>query len=358
MDGQIGKDFLEDYLTKTDPLFKKYLDSKIKESRGVGMLPSEVLSSFAEIARKGKKIRGSLVVLGYKAAGGREEKEILETSLFVELIHAGLLVHDDIQDRDSIRRGLPTIHKEYEDKAREIGLGKDSGHYGVSLAINAGVSAYYYAYEKLLSNNFPTRRLVKAALVTSEYIARVAHGQTLDLANVFVNNISQQELLNILKYKSAEYTGVLPLLVGAILAGRQDEKYLSAVKEYGLCLGWAFQIQDDILGAFGQESKLGKSVGIDFKEGKVTLLVLHLAKHGTEKQKEYLKYVLGNKKITKAEVEEMKRILKEAGSYDYVMKLGWDYVKRGEKVIPMITDNKKLQDTFRSLLYFMMERAS
>lgn len=355
-DGQLGKEFLLDYLKKTDPLFKKYLDTKVREAGKVGELPADLINAFSDIARKGKKIRGSLVVLGYKAAGGRDEEEILDTSLFIELIHSGLLVHDDIQDRDTIRRGLPTIHKKFEEKGRELGLGGESKHYGISVALNAGISAYFLGFDKLLENGFPRRRLVKAARVTADYITRVTHGQALDVSNNIITNKSEDELLNILKYKSAEYTGVLPLLVGAILAGREDEKYLSAIREYGLCLGWAFQIQDDILGAFGDEQKLGKSVGIDIKEGKVTLLMLHLAKQGNSSQKKFLQHVLGNKNITKADVERMQQILKDAGSYDYVVNLGWSYVRRGEKIIPTITDNKKLQAIFRSLLYFMMER--
>ncbi len=357
MNGEAGKQFLEEYLVKTNKLFKSYLERKIREAKKVGDLPGQLISDFSEIAQKGKKIRGSLVVLGYKAAGGRDEKAILDTSLFIELLHTGLLVHDDIQDRDVIRRGLPTIHKRYWDKAKELGLGKDAYHYGISMAINAGISAYFLAMDKLLNGNFPMKRIVRAGRLTADYITKVAHGQALDVSNIFMNNKSEEELLNILRYKTAEYTGVLPLLVGATLAGKEDEKYLEALRQYGLCLGWAFQIQDDILGAFGDEKRIGKSVGIDFREGKVTLLVLHLAKNGTRQQKEFLKRCLGNKSITNEDVRELQEMLKEAGSYDYVVKMGWNYVKRGEKYVSLITKSRRLQKIFTSLLYFMMERA-
>lgn len=358
MDGDLGKKYLQEYLSKTDLLFKKYLDRKIKEAERLGALPAEILKSFSEITRRGKKIRGSLVVLGYSAAGGNDERAILDASTFIELIHAGLLVHDDIQDRDVVRRGLPTIHKEFETKAKNSQvLADEAKHYGLSLGLNAGISAYFIAFDKLLNSDFSPERLYKAAQITSEYIIRVSYGQALDVANVIINNINQHELLNILRYKSAEYTGVLPLLVGAVLAGKEDEEYLKNLREYGLCLGWAFQIQDDILGAFGDEIKIGKTVGSDFKEGKVTLLMLHLAKHGNSAQKAVQKQVLGNKKITKADIAKIQQVIREAGSYDYVVNLGWSYVKKGEKLIPKITKDKKLQEVFRSMLYFMMERA-
>lgn len=357
MDGEVGKNFLTDYLKKTGPIFERYLVQKISEVKEIGELPSALLSSLSKITRKGKKIRGSLVVLGYKAAGGTDEKAILDASLSIELIHAGLLVHDDIQDRDDIRRGLPTIHKEFSDLGQKARLGKESAHYGLAMGINAGISAYFLGYDKLLESNFPEERLTKAARITADYILRVSHGQALDVANVLINNINQEELLNILKYKTAEYTGVLPLLIGASLAGKSDRLYLKALKEYGLSLGWAFQIQDDILGAFGNEETLGKPVGSDFREGKVTLLMLHLAKHGTPEQKRTQQQILGNKKISKEEISLMQQTLRDCGSLEYVKNLGWDYVKKGEKLIPSITKEAELQNIFRSLLYFMMERA-
>lgn len=356
-DGKIGEDYIKNYIRESAPVYEKYLKEKIRDAKQLGSLPAQLLTDFSEIAQKGKRVRGALVVLGYEAAGGLDHQEILEASLSIELIHSGLLVHDDIQDNDDIRRGVPTIHKRFEAKGYAKGLGQISKHYGISMAINAGISAYFLGMDKLMYSDFPSDRVVQAGRITTDYVNRVAHGQALDVSNLFVNNINQDELLNILKYKSAEYTGVLPLLVGATLAGEKRAKYLSYLVQYGLSLGWAFQIQDDLLGTFGEEAKLGKSVGIDLKEGKVTLLVLHLAKHGNKKQRDRLKQIFGNKHLKNSDVEDFKKMLKDVGSYDYVLNMGWDYVKKAEKYIPKITDDPKLSEIFRSLLYFMMQRA-
>ena len=107
---------------------------------------------------------------------------------------------------------------------------------------------------------------------------------------------------------------------------------------------------------FGNEKKLGKSVGIDIAEGKVTLLALHLIKHGTRKQKDLFKELLGKKNITKKNVEDAQTAFKEAGSYDYVNNLGWKYVKNGRKVISQITKDKKMTKILDSLISYMMER--
>jgi len=356
MSQNLAKKYLEDYLKKTDPLFEKYLQGKIKEAKQIGQIPADILQKFSQIARKGKKVRGFLVVLGYELAGGKNKKEILNASLFIELVHAGLLVHDDIQDQDVIRRGIPTIHTQYENIGKNLKLGKLSKHYGESMGINAGTSAYFLAWDKLLSSKFPSDRLVKTGLLCGNYITRTAHGQSLDASNMFIKNTKESELLNILKYKTAEYTGIFPLLAGATLAGLKDKKRLSALRKYGLYLGWAFQIQDDILGTFGDEKKLGKSVGIDIAEGKVTLLALHLIKHGTKKQKKLFKELLGKKNITKKNVKDAQTAFKEAGSYDYVNNLGWEYVKKGRKVIPQITKDKKMTKILDSFISYMMER--
>lgn len=348
--------FLQKYLKITDPIFKKYLQNKVKEAKEVGTIPAEVLHDFSLIARKGKKIRGSLVVLGYELSGGKQIKEIYDTSLFIELVHAGLLVHDDIQDRDVIRRGLPTIHYLYERVGKKNHLGGLSKHYGESMAINIGATAYFLAMDKLFNSRFQSDRLLKVGSLCAKYITNTTYGQILDTSNIFIKNTNEQELLNILKYKTAEYTGVFPLLAGASLAGLKDKNKLNALRKFGLYLGWAFQIQDDLLGTFGSKTQLGKSLGVDIKEGKVTLLVLHLIKHGSKEQKRLLKKLLGKINVTKEDVELVKSAFKKAGSYDYVVNLGWEYVEKGKKLIPQITKNKKQSDILDSFISYMMER--
>ncbi len=357
MKQKTGPSYLKEYQEKIRPLFDEYFRSEISKAKEAGRLPQELLTSLYRLALRGKNIRGFLVTLGYRAAGGRVGKNILDASLFIEIIHTGFLIHDDIQDRDDMRRGLRTIHKTYESKGRQIGLvAGEAKHYGMSLALNIGASSYFLGMEKLLNSNFPHDRIIRASQLATEYLVRVTHGQVLDIANFSKSNPNKKELLNILRYKSAEYTGVLPLLVGAVLAGKGDKKYLDNLQKYGLAFGWAFQVQDDLLGAFGDEKKLGKSVGIDFKEGKFTMLMYHLFKNGTKEQKAFQAKALGNQNLKPRDVRKMQDILRKSGSYDYVVNLGWDYVKQGESIIPKITQDKKLQETFRQLIRYTMER--
>lgn len=356
MTGDLGKKYLKDYLVKTDPLFEEYLHKKIDEAGKISKIPAELLKRFLETARRGKKIRGALVVLGYEAAGGKDKTAILDSSLFIELFHTGVLVHDDFMDRDDLRRGLPTIHEQFKDIGKSLNVKHDPLHYGNSMEVNVGDAAFYLSWEKLLSSAFSLDRLVEAGKIYADYIVRVVHGQVLDITTTSIQSITEEDILKVLRHKAAEYTGVLPLLVGVTLAGEKNQVKLQALKDYGLAFGWAFQIQDDILNIFGNEDDSGKPVGSDIREGKNTLLMLHLSRHGNLKQRAFQRRVMGNKNITKSNVEEMRQVLKDSGAYQYVVDLGWKYVAEGKKTIPQITDNSNLRAVLESLIVYMMER--
>jgi len=356
MTGEIGKKFLKDYFLESDPLFGKYMRRKIKSAGLVGNMPKELLKRFYETAKKGKKIRGALVVLAYSIFGGKDKRAIVDTSLFLELFHAGVLVHDDVMDEDNTRRGLVSIHKQFKKIGKEIKVKTDPSHYGESMAYGVGDGAFYLSWEKLLKSPFPAKTIIEAGKIYSEYVLKVVYGQVLDITNVPLDKISKRDVLEVMRYKTAEYTGVLPLLCGATLAGSTDKNKISALENYGKNFGWAFQIQDDILGMFAKEEKLGKPVGSDLREGKNTLLMLYLLKNGNTTQKEFQRKVLGNKNITKLDIQKMQEMLKSSGAYKYVIDLGWEHVKNGIEEIPKITPSKKYSKILESLITYMMER--
>jgi len=358
MKGDKARDYLEGYLERSAPPLNRFLKTKTKEAERVGKIPGQLASYFAKLSKKGKRIRGALVELGYLASGGTDKEAIVDASLFVEIGHTGLLIHDDIQDRDELRRGMPSVHSVFAKKISEDVAGSDAGHLGMSLALNVGISAYFWSLERLAGSNFSPDRVLSAAALYAKYIQRVSYGQALDVINVLSIEKNEKELINILKYKSAEYTCVLPLLVGAVLAGEQSKKQMKLLEKYGLALGWAFQIQDDLLGTFGDQSKTGKSNSSDIREGKVTLLVLHLLKHGSEKQKRTLRAILGNIDASEEEVEKARAVLVSSGAREYVEKLAEKYVKESAFLAKKITQEKYLQNVLVSLAHLMVERTS
>ena len=341
------KKLLFDYSKKTTPLLRRYLESKTSDAKKIGAINVEMLQKFLKLVEKGKKVRGLLVVLGYQIAGGKDLEAIYEASTFMEIMHCGGLIHDDIMDNDDYRRGVPTIHKQFEKYGR---------HNGESLAIMAGDMALYLSWDKLLNSNFSAEALIAAGKIYSRYALNTVYGQTLDALNNQDSKADQSSILNIFRYKTAEYTGVLPLLVGAALSGVSDRKKIKKLSEYGLALGWAFQIQDDLLGLFGSAEKTGKPVGSDLREGKMTILIHYILKNGNKQQKEYLVKILGNKNLEQKDIEEAQDFFKKAGAYQYVLDLGWDYVARGKAAIPFFTKDENLKLTLGSLISFVMNR--
>lgn len=351
-----GLAFLQSYLEKSDPLFEKYLHQKIEEAHSISKIPAELLRRFLEIGRKGKKIRGALTVLGYQAAGGKDVPAIIDASLFLELFHAGVLVHDDIMDQDDLRRGLPTLHVQFAEVGKALHVHPNPEHYGYSMAVNAGDAAYYLSWQKLLESQFPADRIVDVGRIYAEYVIRVVHGQVLDITDSSMGTITTEDVMKVRQFKTVEYTGVLPLLVGAAFAGPISSEQRDAFQSYGNALGWAFQIQDDVLGLYGDRDQMGKPVGSDLREGKQTLLVLHVMQNGTKDQKAFLRKILGNQSLTPEQVEQTLTLFKETGAYETVVQQGWEYVEQGESVVSSMTSDEETQTILRGLIRYMMER--
>jgi len=357
MDGSIGKAFLKDYQLKTNSLIQDYLKEKIKDASAIGVLPKESLEDFLDILEGGKRLRGALTLLGYTALGGDDYDAIYDLSTFIEIFHTGILVHDDMMDNDPFRRGVPTLHLKYANRGEELKVKQELRRYGDSIAICVGDAAFYLSWDKILESSFPDNLKVLAGKVYTKYVLRLVYGQELDVTITGAENLKEEDVLNVIWTKSGEYTSLLPLKIGAILAGEpEDSSRMKALENYAKCFGWAFHIQDDILGMFGKEEEMGKPVGSDIREGKNTLFMLHLEKNGTKEQLDFKRKILGNPDITKEDVEKMRQILKDTGSYDHVVNMGWDYVEEGKKYIAEITDREDLQKIFGSLLVYMMER--
>lgn len=341
----LGEKFLKDYQSKTAPLLDNYLKKKIKEAYLVSKTSAELLGYFSEIAKRGKRLRGALVVLGYQIAGGKNLSLIYETSLFIELFHTAMLVHDDFMDKDSIRRGLTSLHARYKAK-----------HYGLSMAVCGGDWGLYLAWERLLKAKFPADVLLKVARIFTNQVVHLIQGQVLDISNTNPDGVDKEMILKIYKYKTAGYSGVMPLLIGARLAGLESDRIDNGLRSYGEALGMCFQLKDDLLGVFGQTEAIGKPVGSDLREGKVTLLVWYVKHYGKRSQWLMLKRFLGKKNLNQGEISQARRIFKQTGALDYIDNLFSYWIKKGEKAIPGITHNIRLQRILRSLLYYVAER--
>ena len=248
----------------------------------------------SELAAGGKRMRGLLTILGYELAGGKDEKEIVKAAVVMELFHLGLLIQDDVMDRDELRRGVKTIHVRYPDL-----------HLGEAVANCVGDLTFGWGMEIISKLNIQSSKVVAAMSVWGKYFARVGYGQILDVMKV----ADQTTLLNILALKSGEYSCVLPLLMGATLGGAQAE-LLTKLTGYGMELGWVFQLRDDWLADFGESQKTGKPVGNDRREGKKTLATMY----GREKLEEEIVWHTKRARVEAGEEKMLLALVEWAGT--------------------------------------------
>jgi geranylgeranyl diphosphate synthase, type I len=311
-------DILKSHKQMIDTKLDEFFAGKINEAEGISPSVKESLDEIkAFTLRGGKRIRPLLVMLGYKACGGRNEKAIANAALAVELMESFLLIHDDIIDRDAFRRGGPALHKAFESKFN--GQKTIAGHYGISAAIISGDIVSIMGSEALISSDFPLREKLKAVEKFNQVVISTCYGQMLDMDSETeqdISNIRAEDVLAIHKMKTAVYTLEGPLHIGALLAGA-GEKQLKALSEYAIPLGIAFQIQDDILGMFGDEKKTGKPVGSDLMEGKKTLLILKALEKADKEQRDIVLSCLGNRKISEKQIQEVRAIIVSTSSLDY-----------------------------------------
>lgn len=278
------------------------------------------VDAFLEIlSRGGKRIRGALVLLGYEMSGGTDQKVALEAARAIEMIHAYLLIIDDIQDRSLTRRGGPTAHIALGDYHRQHELADSSDHFGMSIAVNAALAGQHAAQMTLANLTAPDDIKIKLLGIMNRTTLVTLHGQTNDIMNEMVAEVTEADVERVLEWKTAQYTLLNPLHVGMVLAGADCEA-TDAITDYAIHTGKAFQITDDILGIFSSEIESGKSPMDDIREGKRTLLTVYALKNTSSADKNFLVSTLGNPQLTPAEFTRCKDILVDCGALAYARK--------------------------------------
>jgi geranylgeranyl diphosphate synthase type I len=257
----------------------------------------------------GKRLRPAFCHWGFVGAGGEpDDPRSVDAGAAFELLHAFALFHDDVMDGSGIRRGERTTHLAFADRHDDGGWAGEARRFGEGVAILVGDLAFAYA-DDLLQGAPPL-----AWKVWNELRLELNIGQYLDILGTARGERDLTTARRIARYKSGKYTVERPLHLGALLAApeRADE-LLSALSAYGLPLGDAFQLRDDVLGAFGEESITGKPVGDDLREGKPTPLMAMAAARATPAQAEVLARV-GRMDLDERDVSAIQEVLADTGA--------------------------------------------
>ena len=337
--------------TRLAGLIQERLDDVLAEHRTelepLGPDAGSLLDEATAFLTGGKRFRALFAVHGYRAIHpldldgevDRRLSTVLDAACALELFHAAALIHDDVIDRSDTRRSRPAAHRSFEGMHREQGLRGRSEHFGVSAAILLGDLLQSWADELLgaACEATPDRNAARAARVHFNRMrSEVAVGQYLDVLEeqrpAFAEHAEQLDRsTRVLVYKSAKYSVEAPLLIGAALAGATEAQE-RALAAFGLPVGVAFQLRDDLLGVFGDEQLTGKPSGDDLVEGKRTVLVTFARNALPATQRRIFDDLLGTE-LEPEQIVVLQRTIRESGAEEQVERMIGRNIERAREAL-------------------------
>ncbi|MFJ6951521.1 polyprenyl synthetase family protein [Micromonospora aurantiaca (nom. illeg.)] len=271
--------FTKDLIKGVDETLAAFLAAEVESLTEI----DAAMGGFAATARDsvlagGKRVRPTFAYWGWRGVVGGEEPlcSVLPALSALELLHTFALVHDDVMDASDTRRGLPTAHRAAAARHRAAGHTGDPDRYGEAVAVLIGDLCMVWADRLMAHAAVPAERLLDVRRCYDQMRVETVAGQFLDvLGENDSASWTVDRALRVARYKTASYTVQRPLLFGACLAGADaDDPLIAAYTRYGLAVGEAFQLRDDLLGVYGDPETTGKPAGDDLRTGKPTALLM------------------------------------------------------------------------------------
>jgi geranylgeranyl diphosphate synthase type II len=309
---------LENYLDECRQLVLDEINAIVPDNRYRPILYDLVLDY---PLRSGKAFRPSLCIATCRAMGGRLE-DVLRTAAVLELFHNAFLVHDDIEDGSLIRRGQPTLHRDY----------------GVPIAINVGDSIFALCLQPLLDNTrlLGLGKAIHVLQIISTMARESVEGQALELDWIRrVNwNLRDRDYALMCYKKSCWYTFIAPTQIGGVISGATPRQ-LALLRKYATYIGLAFQIQDDLLNLVADEARYGKEIGGDLWEGKYTLILLHAMRQASPEEAKHASYILAKERIqkTEADVRYLWDLIQQYGSLQYSRDIAGRMARKADSIL-------------------------
>lgn len=347
---------IDDYKPRIDEALQAFFSKKIKDASKLSSDYKKLLEVSAKVSiRGGKRLRPMLAILGYQAANGSDNQKMINAAVSLEIFHNYLLIHDDIMDRDDFRHGGLNVSGVYSKQLSKIMTEDEARHHALSFAINAGDILSGLCYEALIGSGFESERTIQAISLLSDTTFKVASGQQLDIIASYKNGLSLKKLISIAKLKTADYSVVMPLQFGAILAGTSPD-VLHSMSKYGESVGIAFQLIDDVIGMFGDKKTIGKPDISDLREGKQTALMYYGMKFTSPSDKKILERSFGNKSADNTDLRKVRKILEESGAKAKVVMMSQQYIADSKTHINDITTDQDLRDIFSEFADYCITR--
>lgn len=340
-----------------DVWLEQYCNAAITAARKIDPSYAQLWEAIsATIRGGGKRLRPYLYMLSYRAFGGADGLEdMVSIAAAHELLHQCLLIHDDVIDRDYRRHNKANVAGRMKFRYQKLSS-VETSHYANSAAILAGdllLSDVYYTISQAVHEQSLTRQLHRNI---ARAVSEVAAGELMDI-DVVIQSLHDTNTEKIGRYKTASYSFVLPLMNGALMAGASEHEY-ELLERFGTGIGIAYQLQDDLLGLFGDEKITGKSTLSDLREGKHTLVLQRAECHATDDQREVLMKNIGNKNLSHEDANAVRQIVRDTGAYDQVLREIEKYTAEARSALDQFTFQPHVHVSFQNLIDSLVSRSA
>ncbi len=278
---------------------------------------ADLVDTVTQFVSGGKRLRAVFLYWGWRAAGGSDCEPIITAAAAMEMLQACALIHDDVMDRSDVRRGAPSVHRQFQAKHDDGSWSGSGADFGTGAAILVGDLSLTWADMLLLEADLPHDSLHRGKAVFDELRCELMAGQYLDILEQARSTPGADSAMRVITYKSAKYTIERPLQLGAELAGGKPE-VIELLRTYGVALGQAFQLRDDLLGVFGDSATTGKPAGDDLLQGKRTVLVAQTLDRADEEQRAKFEAGFGKIRANADMVATMSGIVEATGARAHV----------------------------------------
>jgi geranylgeranyl diphosphate synthase type I len=315
----------------------------------IGEETAPLVSAVSGLLSGGKGLRAGFLYWGYRAAGGADSDALVRLAASMEFFQAAALLHDDVMDRSDTRRGKPSAHRAVASLHTDHGWSGDSDRFGEGAAILAGDLCLTWCDELYSSCGLPATDLARGRGLFDLMRTQLMGGQFLDLLESARGwdgldlEARVASARKVIRFKSAKYTIEHPLLIGALVGGAPEDA-LEPLSDYGLALGEAFQLRDDLLGVFGDPEATGKPAGDDLREGKRTVLLAHALDAASEPDHRLVEGLLGRDDLDLAGVESIREVLVRTGAVERVEALIGELAEASGTAVARARDTGVLAD--------------
>lgn len=340
---------------QVDRILEQYYQTNRTKAERVHSRYEELLGAMHELTSAGgKRARPYVSVLTYEAYGGKRFIDICTAGAALEVLHSAMLIHDDIIDRDQVRYGVDNISGRYRKLYGDKTTAPEAAHYADSAALLAGDLNISGAHQLVLESGFGAEQKILVVKLLGEALFKVIGGELIDTdAALYADE--ETDPLAVAKAKTAHYSFVTPMLVGATLAGANEDE-LAKLETLGIKLGTAFQFADDMLGVFGEESQTGKSNSSDMREGRRTQLIRNARSMATPEQLDILDELYGKHDLSDKEAKTVRDILTASGAKDAVQRQIESYAEEARAIVTQLDINESSQATFENFIGRMVNR--